>query len=52
MRDEVERTGDKIEVAFMKARDRVRHCATFKKLVPGDQKRIEFVLFSPFLPTE
>jgi hypothetical protein len=36
----------------MKVRERVRECATFNKLVPGDQQRIVTALFSPFLPTE
>ena len=52
VRDDVERTGNRVELLFMKVRDRVRECATFKKLVPGDQQRIVMALFDPFLPTE
>jgi hypothetical protein len=52
VRDHVEHTGNQVEHLFMKVRDRVRECETFKKLVPGDQQRIATTLFDPFLPTE
>ena len=37
---------------FMQARDCVRICPMFKKLVSSDQKRIAEILFEVFPPTE
>ncbi len=48
---DLERACDEAEQRFMKARDAVRECSTFRRLVPGDQKRIEAVLFELFPPT-
>ena len=50
-RGRLERACDKAERKFMEARDRVRECPTFRKLVPGDQRRIEAVLFELYPPT-
>jgi hypothetical protein len=52
IRDHVERSGNRVELLFMRVRDRVRECPTFHKLVAGDQRRIALVLFDPFLPVE
>ena len=52
IRDHVERTGYKVELLFMRVRDRVRECPTYKKLVDGDQRRIALILFDPFLPVK
>ncbi len=51
-RDGLERAVDGVERNFMLARDRVKACPTFRKLVPGDQRRIAAVLFELFPPTE
>ncbi len=50
-RIQLERDCDKTEREFMRAREQVRKCGTFRGLVPGDQKRIEAVLFQLFPPT-
>ena len=50
-RSRLERACDKAERKFMEARDQVRACATFRKLVPGDRRRIESVLFDLYPPT-
>ena len=50
-RNSLERACDEAERKFMRARDRVRDCPTFRKLVPGDQRRIAAVLFELYLPT-
>lgn len=51
-RRKLERDCDEAERRFMNARDRVRICSTFRSLVPGDQKRIQAVLFELFPPTK
>jgi hypothetical protein len=51
-RGDLEHACDDAERNFMQARDRVRECPTFRKLVLGDQRRIALVLFELYLPTE
>jgi hypothetical protein len=51
-RQTFERACDVAEQKFMLARDRVRECETFRRLVPGHQQRIAGVLFEICLPTE
>ena len=50
-RAELERVVNFAERTFMKARDRVRECSTFRQLVPGDQKRIAAIIFELYPPT-
>ena len=51
-RAELERVVNYAERTFMQARDRVRECSTFRKLVPGDQRRIAAIIFELYPPTE
>ena len=51
-RIEVERQTNEVERRFMTACQRVRECATFRKLVPGDQRRISAILFEFKFPTD
>lgn len=51
-RMKLERDCNEVERRFMEARDRVRECSTFRRLVPGDRRRIEAVLFELFPPTK
>src|SRR5687768_16599931 len=39
-RSDLEHACDEVERRFMQARDRVRNCSSFQKLVKSDQKRI------------
>jgi hypothetical protein len=48
LREDVERTGNKVELLFMKARDRVRACHTFNELSREDQHRIATTPFDPY----
>jgi hypothetical protein len=50
-RDSLERACDDAERQFMRARDRVRGCATFQRLALADQSRIAIILFDVFPPT-
>ena len=47
-----ERVCDQVEREFMKLRDRVGACSSFRKLGPGEQRRIATILFELFPPTE
>ncbi len=49
-RHELEKVTDATDQGFAAAREAVRGCQTFRNLCPGDQRRIENVLFSPFPP--
>jgi hypothetical protein len=50
LRAHVERTGNEVEHVYMKVRDQVRRCSTFKNLPVVDRQRIATVLFDPFSP--
>jgi hypothetical protein len=52
LRDHLERVTDATERAFTEARESVRGCETFRSLCPGDQRRIEAVLFEVYPPWE
>ena len=47
----IERDCNEVEQRFMIACERVQQCATFRKLVPGDQRRIKAILFDFNAPT-